>query len=372
MSARAPIWSITTTQHPIRIGRGMRETIAEFLPPWIAAIGVVADETVAELHAATLLDLLPKEIPRHLFVFPPGDENKSREIKARLEDEMVAAGLGRDGLLIALGGGVTLDLTGYIAATYMRGIPWLAMPTTLLGAVDAAIGGKTGVNTSGGKNMVGAFHAPLAVLVDLDFLATLPRVEMQNGLAEMVKHAVVADRMHLDELVALGRLDEGRDLDALGRAIHRSAQIKARITEADPREGNLRQTLNLGHTFAHAIEKVTHFGTPHGLAVAIGVAAACRLATKLGRLSDRERDTVLLALRGLDLPTELPPGCTPEAIWDATATDKKSRGGHVRFVLPATIGSIVRDDTGNYGYLVERDAVLSVLRDMKEGGDDPH
>ena len=231
-----------------------------------------------------------------LFSFPNGEQHKSRATKEKLEDQLFEKELGRDICVIALGGGVTTDLGGYLAATYCRGVPLVMMPTSLLGMVDASIGGKTGVNTPYGKNLVGSIYQPKKVLIDPATLQSLPLKELRNGIVEMIKHGLILDRdyftylnEHADQLLEL-------DLSILEKAIFESCRIKREIVEQDDRESGKRNLLNFGHTVGHALENLTHYSLAHGEAVAIGILVESHLAVQLGHLNSNDFDAECLYL----------------------------------------------------------------------------
>lgn len=284
-----------------------------------------------------------------LLTIPPGESNKTRETWSRLTDQMLAKGYGRDSAVIALGGGVVGDLAGFVAATYMRGIPVVQVPTTLVAMVDASIGGKTAVDTLAGKNLVGVFHSPAAVVVDAQLLATLPLRELRAGFAEVVKHGVIADEPYLRE-VASGASEllsaGGSTGDRMVSLIVRSVEIKADVVSRDEREEGLRKVLNFGHTIGHAVETVSGFSLLHGEAVAIGMALESKLAERIGLAQAGTAATVTKVLQALGLPTTLPTDCGPEAVMDAMRADKKGRSGKTRFALPLRIGVMAGADTG--------------------------
>jgi 3-dehydroquinate synthase len=284
-----------------------------------------------------------------VLTVPPGESNKTRETWSRLTDQMLAKGYGRDSAVVALGGGVIGDLAGFVAATYMRGIPVVQVPTTLVAMVDASIGGKTAVDTLAGKNLVGVFHPPAAVVVDPQLLATLPLRELRAGFAEAVKHGVIADEPYLRE-VASGASEllsaGGSTGDRMVSLIVRSVEIKADVVSRDEREEGLRTVLNFGHTIGHAVETVSGFSLLHGEAVAIGMALESKLAERIGLAQAGIAATVTKALQAVGLPTTLPPDCGREAVMDAMRADKKGRSGKTRFALPLRIGVMAGADTG--------------------------
>jgi 3-dehydroquinate synthase len=284
----------------------------------------------------------------HLVVLEAGEDRKTLASISLIHDAAFAQRLERSSLMVALGGGVVGDMTGFAAATWLRGIGVVQVPTTLLAMVDASIGGKTGVNHPGGKNLIGAFHQPQLVLIDPDSLATLPEREFRAGMAEVIKYGVIGDAELFRELEAAGeRLASMRTLPAplLQRILERSAAAKARVVAADEREGGLRAILNYGHTLGHVVETLCGYGTYlHGEAVAIGMVAAGELALELGLWSaeDQARQRSVIAAAGL-------PGRWPEldnaAVLECLQGDKKVRDGCVRFVLPTSLGSVeIRSD----------------------------
>jgi 3-dehydroquinate synthase len=327
---------------------------------------VVSDPNVAPLYVervrASLADAAPGATMSLLLV-PPGEEHKTRELWAHLTDELLASGAGRDTTIVALGGGVVGDLAGFVAATYMRGIPVVQLPTTLLAMVDASVGGKTGVDTPAGKNLVGAFHPPSAVIADPDTLASLPAPELRSGSAEMIKHGVVADARYFDEVAAvLPRLaaDDTGIPGELTALIARSVEIKAEVVAADEREQGRRKILNFGHTLGHAIETASGYRLLHGEAIAIGMALESEIAERIGVAEAGTAMRVRAALTAGGLPVVVPLGIDPVEILAATRSDKKARGGRVEYALPAGIGTMAGAESA-WGLAVADDIVLGVL-----------
>jgi 3-dehydroquinate synthase len=302
---------------------------------------------------------------------PPGEHEKTRERWARLTDQLLAAGCGRDTTVVALGGGVIGDLAGFVAATYMRGVPVVQVPTTLLAMVDAAVGGKVAVDVPAGKNLVGAFHDPAAVVMDPDVLATLPAEALRGGLAEMLKHGVIADAAYWARLLAA--LDDiaraGAAAEALPGLIADSVRIKAAVVAQDAREGGLRQVLNFGHTFAHAIERELDYGIPHGDAVAIGMVLEARLGERLGITAAGTADAIAAAVRRAGLPDALPRhrGLTAAGLLAATSGDKKARGGVARYALPTRIGEMEPGPDRRWSVAVTDAKVLPLMEAALEG-----
>lgn len=281
---------------------------------------------------------------------PAGESNKTRDAWARLTDQMLAKGFGRDSAVIALGGGVVGDLAGFVAGTFMRGIPVVQVPTTLVAMVDASIGGKTGVDTFAGKNLVGVFHPPAAVIIDPQTLGTLPLREMRAGLAEIVKHGVIADEPYLRQVASsvpeVLSSAGGSVSDSMLALIVRSVEIKAEIVSRDEREEGLRKTLNFGHTIGHAVELVSGYSLLHGEAVAIGMALEGRLAETIGVAPTGTAATISSVLRTAGLPTELPAGIDRDALIKAMRADKKGLSGKTRLALPSRIGAMAAADAG--------------------------
>ncbi len=267
----------------------------------------------------------------------------------RLTDQMLGKGYVRDSAVIALGGGVVGDLAGFVAATFMRGIPVVQVPTTLVAMVDASIGGKTAVDTFAGKNLVGAFHPPAAVLIDPQLLATLPLRELRAGFAEIIKHGVIADEPYLFQVAssASDLLSDGGSMsDMMVSLIVRSVEIKAEIVSRDEREEGLRKVLNFGHTIGHAVEMVSGYSLLHGEAVAIGMALESRVAERIGLAQTGTAATVIRTLEAAGLPTGLPKDFGPEVVIEAMRSDKKGRSGKMMFALPLRIGAMAGEDTG--------------------------
>jgi len=326
-------------QYDVHIEAGLLATLPALLDRAMPARRrvVISDETVAREFEAPIRASAPL-----LLTIPPGEHSKTRSAWARLSDEMLSSGLGRDTGVVAFGGGVTGDLAGFVAATYLRGVPYAQVPTTLLAMVDASVGGKVGVDTRFGKNLIGAFHPPAVVVADPETLRTLPAEEFRAGLAETVKHGLIGDAAYFDWIEsALARI-QARDPATLTRLIQRSVEIKALVVSEDERESGRRETLNAGHTVAHALEHVTQYSLAHGEAVALGLVAECRLAARMGVAPAALADRVAGLLHALGLPVELPRGLAAGALLQAMRMDKKNRGGEIRMALPASLGAMHR------------------------------
>jgi len=352
--------------YPIYVRHGVISELGSIVQEAAPAhrYAVISDTRVASLHAARLLALLPADRSR-LFTIPPGEHEKTRARWAELTDALLGWGAGRDTTVIALGGGVIGDLAGFVAATYMRGIPVVQVPTTVLAMVDASVGGKTAIDTAFGKNLVGAFHNPSAVVIDPALLETLPPADLRSGLAEMIKHGVIADATYFDailrELPDIG--DRGALAPAFAMLITGSVHIKAAVVAEDVRENGLRQTLNFGHTIAHAIERVLEYRILHGEAVAIGMVIEARLAERLSISSSGLSVAVVDALTRAGLPTTIPVGVDTGALLLATKGDKKNRAGSVCYSLPRAIGEMDPAE-GRWSVGVSDEDVLSVLTSL--------
>jgi 3-dehydroquinate synthase len=310
-------------------------------------IAVVIDATVDALHGPALRSGLPRDVV--WCPIPSGEATKTRATWAAVTDTLHAAGLGRDTLIVAVGGGVTTDLAGFVAATFARGVPTVLVPTSLLAMVDAAIGGKTGVDTPHGKNLVGALHQPALVLIDPRWLDTLPPADRRHGAAEALKHGIVADAAHLEWLVTHlpTAIDQTPFPPAIADAlIARSVEIKATIVEEDPEDRGRRRILNFGHTIGHALERCSDYTIPHGAAVAIGMVAEARLGEHLGVTHSGVADRIAAAVDALGLPTRRPSTLHPDAIVAATHADKKTVGGRVAYALPERLGTMAGAASG--------------------------
>ncbi len=299
---------------------------------------MIADQLVYDLLQAKRLGGLTWS--GDVLTFPAGEESKSRESWARLTDMLLERRYGRDSGIVGVGGGVTGDLAGFVAATYLRGIPYLQVPTTLLAMVDASVGGKTGVNTPAGKNLVGAFFPPVAVIADPRVLMTLPDREYRGGLAEAVKHGLIADAKYFAWMESNPSALIDRDPGSLTRLVRRSVEIKAEVVSGDEREAGRRAILNAGHTVAHSLERVSGFRLPHGEAVGLGLIVECAIAEQLGVAGKGLRERVTSLLGRLGLPTRHPGSLDREALLGGMAFDKKNREGVIQFALIAEVGRV--------------------------------
>jgi 3-dehydroquinate synthase len=302
---------------------------------------VISDTNVAALFADRVKQSLTEaSFQLTLITIPAGEKSKTLEQAGAICDQMIAAGLDRQSFVIGLGGGVIGDISGFVAALYHRGIPHVQIPTTLLAMVDSSIGGKTGVNTAPGKNLIGAVHHPSLVIDDLDVLKTLPRREFNQGFAEIIKHAVIADAEMFAALKEKKARSPRRPL-ALQQLIRRNIEIKSKIVAKDERDRTgERAILNFGHTVGHGIERAGNYQEfLHGEAVSLGIVAACAISIKRAGLPSDQRDAIVDLLRRFDLPTQLPPDFPRKKIFEALPYDKKFESGNIRFVVTPRIGS---------------------------------
>lgn len=325
---------------------------------------VVTDSNVSPLYGKRALDSLAAAgLTTSLVEVPAGEESKCPAVLGRIYDHLVAERIPRQGAVVALGGGVVGDLTGFAAATFLRGIDFIQVPTTLLAMVDSSVGGKTGINHPQGKNLIGAFWQPRLVFVDTELLRTLPARELRSGLAEVVKHGVIRDAGYFAYLET--RLDAilGLDPEATARVVEGSCRIKAAVVGADEREtSGLRAILNFGHTVGHALEAVAGYGTlTHGEAVAIGMEAAGRLALRKGMFDKPSLERLGALLDRIGLPRRIPGLLSMDAVASAMALDKKVMQGRLRFVLPRALGEVELVDT------VSADEVRAVLCELHGG-----
>lgn len=352
-------------QYAARVGDG----ILDELPAYVAEkhagkkIAVVADSSVEELFGGMLRGLLGGENATWLTV-PAGEQSKSREQKAAIEDRLLEEGFGRDSLLIAIGGGMLGDLAGFVAATFMRGIPVIHVPTTLLAMVDSSIGGKTGINTMHGKNLIGAIHQPDAVYADLQFLSSLPPEEFSNGMAEVIKLAAARDKDFFRFLEQKLHEIQNRNWNDVEEMIARAITLKKEIAEQDERETGLRQVLNLSHTIGHAIEASTDYAVHHGRCVAQGLVAEARLSMMMGILPEEDCSRITELLREFGLPHTLADAGSTDRLIGFMKTDKKTRDGRPHTVLLERIGTVKRED-GRFSFPVEEEILRKAIEESR-------
>jgi len=334
----------TDRSYDVLVGRGVLNDLHSEIKRIgrFSSFGLVTDDCVRPLLAEQLqTKLRAQNIHAELLSFPPGERAKNMETVLQLCHQLIARGFDRSSLLIAVGGGVVGDVAGFAAAIYMRGIPYIQVPTTLLAQVDSAIGGKTGVDLPSGKNLLGAFHQPLLVMSDPNVLASLPVEAKREGFAEIIKAALIADPelFYLLENEGAHLLDNASEM--METIISKAADVKCRVVSQDERESSLRRILNFGHTVGHALETASQYILTHGQAVAAGMGVAIRFSQKWAGLDQSEAERALKLIQGLGLPTSLPGDIRSESILSALEQDKKIQGNMCHFVLITEIGQAV-------------------------------
>lgn len=335
---------------------------------------VIADSRVAALYGRRAVKALENAgLDADLFSFPAGEWNKSAERWAGLCAELMGEGFGRDSAVVALGGGVTGDLAGFVASTYMRGVPVIQVPTTLLSMVDSSVGGKTGIDAGPVKNALGTFHHPAAVLIDPELLETLPRYQRISGIAEAVKAAAIRDAEFLTWIEDQATALRDGEVDATACLIERSVRIKARVVAEDPEERGLRAVLNFGHTFGHALESLTGFAVLHGEAVAAGMRMAARLGESVGVTAAGVGEKLDHVLAQCGLPEVLEPPFDLDGLLERAGPDKKSRDGNLRWVLLAELGKVAAGEDGGFTHAIPaaacRGPLEAALRNAFEAAD---
>ena len=356
--------------YDIEVGRSLTEKLAKDLEHGLAGscrrFALITDSNVEQLYAAPIRDrLLAAGFEGEIFSFPAGEKSKTRETKAEIEDRMLEAGYRRDCFVLAVGGGVVSDLAGFLAGTYGRGVPFINYATTLLAAADASVGGKTAVDTPLATNLIGLFNQPKKVYIDIDCWSTLPAREISGGLAETIKHACLADRAFFEfleeEMDGILAVSE-KSCEHMAR---RNCEIKYQVVMKDERETGLREVLNLGHTVGRAIETLSGYRLIHGEAVSIGLAAACALSVYMGYMTAEEAARVKALLKRAGLPAGIPGYIDREALVRKLYTDKKVRNGHLRFVVPKTIGEVVEFRPGVFAEEVSEETARMIILAME-------
>ena len=348
-------------------GEGLFPKIASDLKetPIGSRYAIVTDSNVGELFAKELEDALMSEgLQVQTFSFEAGEKSKTVDSCMKVIGEMSGSGYGRDSAILALGGGVVGDMAGFMAVIFNRGIPYIQIPTTVLAQADSSIGGKTGVDTEFGKNLVGAFKQPWRVYLDVAVLKNLPDREYRAGLAETIKHGIIFDGnffRYLQENIesVLGKIPE-----SLIRIAKNNCKIKGAVVESDPHEVGLRKILNYGHTAGHAVELLSNYELSHGEAISIGMMVAGRIANKLGHFSKEDLDAQEGLLIAAGFPTKIPNAISNEDIIKVTATDKKAVGGKAMYSLPVSIGKM-HDFDGKYATYVDDEVVMAALQSSR-------
>jgi 3-dehydroquinate synthase len=349
--------------YDVRIEPGLADRLAGLVEAYCPAhrYALITDSIVEALHATRLQERLRAHgMAVDLLSFPAGEANKTRNSWAALSDRMLELGMGRDAAVLAFGGGVVGDLAGFVAATYLRGVPYVQIPTTLLAMIDSSVGGKTGVDTRAGKNLIGAFHQPRVVLADPGFLDTLPRRELAAGLAEAVKHGAIADAGYFDWIESRVERVLDREAAALSHLIERSVRIKADTVARDERESGPRMALNFGHTLGHAIEALSGYELLHGEAISIGMVLEARAGEVAGITEPGTARRLASVLSAAGLPTKMPDSMSGRAVLELTRGDKKARAGAVEYALIEAIGRF-DDAAGRWSRPLEDDSVLQAM-----------
>ena len=331
----------SSNSYEICIGRNIidRAGLIAIKNNWASRYVIVTDSNVARLHGERVKTKLHESgLKADIIEFPAGEKSKTIETALQLANRLLDLGVDRKSALIALGGGVVGDITGFVASIYMRSIPYIQIATSLLAMVDSAIGGKTGVDFGNGKNLLGTFYQPKAVFIDIDFLNTLPEKEFRTGLAEIVKYGIIDDPELFALLEKEGTALPEQDLEVLEQIISKSGRIKKGIVEIDENERGLRRILNFGHTLGHAIESESGYSISHGEAVAIGMIGAARVSEKMKYLNTAESTRIENLLESIGLPTRVPAGIQPEGVLNKIKMDKKKEGDKIPFVLIKKIG----------------------------------
>ncbi|MRR15181.1 MAG: 3-dehydroquinate synthase [Deltaproteobacteria bacterium] len=331
----------TLSSHDIRIGRNILDRMILLVAKnhKAARYVIVTDSNVNPIYGQALLGAMRQAgLPAAVLEIPAGEASKTMSTVLEITGRLLALGADRETLLVALGGGVVGDLTGFIASVYMRGVPYIQIPTTLIGQVDSAVGGKTAVDLPQGKNLLGTFYQPRAVFVDLDYLTTLPPKEYQNGLAEIIKYGMIEDDKLFKFLEENMEEIKNRDAGHLAKIVETCLRIKKSIVEIDEREQGLRRILNFGHTLGHALEAASDYTLSHGEGVALGMIGAARLSAKMHYLPDKDLDRLEKVIAAAGLPTRI--GAAPDlpTVIDRLKMDKKKKDDVVHFVLVKKIG----------------------------------
>ena len=386
---------VVDDSYEIEIGRSLAGRLADDLRagliPGRRRFALITDSTVESLFAPDIRDrLLSAGFEGEIFSFPAGEFSKTRETKSALEDRMLAAGYRRDCFVLAVGGGVVSDLAGFLAGTYARGVPFINYATTLLAAADASVGGKTAVDTPLATNLIGLFHQPRKVYIDIDAWRTLPPRQISSGLAETVKHALLAetlrpagrsdlsgrsdlpgpaapaDRAFFEYLEEHMEAIRNHDPSACEWIARQNCSVKYQVVMKDERETGLREILNLGHTVGRAVETESAYRLTHGEAVSIGLAAACALSVRLDYMTEQEAARVRRLLARAGLPAGIPAYVDREALLRRLYTDKKVRNGRLRFVLPQGIGAVVEFSPGVFAREISEETAREILLALPE------
>lgn len=369
MKFNCELKKIVDDSYEIEIGHSLEDTLISDLRNGLVGrikkFAVITDSTVFELYGeAFLKKLRANGFEAEIFVFPAGEKSKTRETKAFIEDSMLSMGFRRDCCVIAYGGGVVTDLSGFLAGTFGRGVPFVNYATTLLSAADASVGGKTAVDTPLATNLIGLFNQPEKVYIDIDTWKTLPQRQLSSGLCETIKHACLGDIEMFEFLEKNIEKILRCDVEACEYIAKKNCEIKYRVVMQDERESGLREILNLGHTVGRAIETVSDYELLHGEALAIGMTAQVRLGHKLGFISEENADRVVSLLERAKLPTKIPEGISKPQLVKKLYTDKKVRNGKLRFVFQKEIGEVMCFGENCYAREISEQEISYIIMDM--------
>lgn len=350
--------------YPIIIDENCFEKAASFIAENFPKhkVGVITDKNVSSLYRVAFNKVLKhKRIHAEYYTLPAGEKNKTlRKIESILDFFLKKRFL-RDSVLVALGGGVVGDMCGFVASALTRGVSFIQIPTTIVSQVDSSVGGKTGVDSRHGKNLIGAFYQPKAVFIHLSALKTLNEKEYMHGFAEIIKHALIRDKEMFEKLAVSQRQIRSRDMDFLEELIKQNIEIKKSVVENDEKEKSLRQILNFGHTIGHGIELVSKYKLGHGESIAYGIFYESVLSVKNGTLKAEDAEEIRRLLLSLELISEKGVGFSPAKIYSAMLKDKKNSGGEIRFVMLSSIGQSVEHE-GKHSFTSAKDAVIRTLK----------
>lgn len=354
------------SDYSIIIGENILAQFAKFVEEKYAdhQLVVITDENVYENQWSNFIKYIDEK-KIHLIINKPGEESKSREVKNRIDDELLSKQFSRKTLIIGFGGGVVGDLAGYVAATYKRGVPVVQVPTSLLSMVDSSVGGKTGINTKYGKNLIGAFWQPSAVFADIEMLKTLPQEEYLNGFAECVKMALILDDKLFEYMESKPEAIIRRESETVKHIIKRCVELKREVVNLDTREKGIRQILNFGHTIGHAMETLSHYGIKHGFGVSIGMAVELKMSQLTGDITKKDFDRVIDFFEKMALPHQVPADFSFDEIMKVMLSDKKVEKGIAMYVLLDNIGKY-REKNNKFSFAVEDMDVKNSINFCKE------
>ena len=351
--------------YPIFIGNSTSALIQKFIEEnhKNKKVGIITDDNIKSLYENTISKSLNHLSP-YLISIPAGEKNKTRETKERIEDMLLEKKYSRDTIIIAFGGGVIGDLTGFVASTYNRGISIIHVPTTLLAMVDSSIGGKTGVDTKYGKNLIGTIHQPDAVFIDLNFLNSLPKEDFLNGMSEIIKIAITSDKGLFEFIEKNSKEILEKEENTLLYIIKRSIELKKEIIERDEEESGLRQTLNFGHTFGHAFENYSEYKIKHGFCISRGIAVESKISVLTENLKREEEKRIVSLLDKFSLPNKINEDINPNKIIDIMKVDKKTRNQKPRFVILKEIGRI-KTKNKDFSFEIKEDIIKKAIETPK-------